>query len=130
MNVYVELHCHSNFSVLDGATHIWELARRAADPGGVYGAVRFLQSCQAFGVRPLLGAALEVDGQAIVLLAKSLPGWSNLSRLCSLADPDPPNGEARTTLETAGQHRDWSAFVVGLEHGHAIGLQARRARLG
>jgi len=100
------------------------------DTGGVYGAVRFLQSCQAFGVRPLLGAALEVDGQAIVLLAKSLPGWSNLSRLCSLADPDPPNGEARTTLETAGQHRDWSAFVVGLEHGHAIGLQARRARLG
>ena len=31
MNAYVELHCHSNFSFLDGASHPWELARRAAD---------------------------------------------------------------------------------------------------
>ncbi len=55
-----------------------------------------------FGVRPLLGAALEVD---IVLLAKTLRGWSNLCRLCSLAHRDQPKGEARTTLATAAQHR-------------------------
>jgi error-prone DNA polymerase len=115
MNAWVELHCHSNFSFLDGASHPWELARRAADldmpalaltdTGGVYGAVRFVQSCQAFGVRPLLGAALEVDGEEIILLAKTLRGWSNLCRLCSLAHRDQPKGEARTTLATAAQHR-------------------------
>jgi DNA polymerase III alpha subunit len=115
MNAYVELHCHSNFSFLDGASHPWELVRRAADlempalaltdTGGVYGAVRFLQSCQAFGVRPLLGAALGVDGEEIVLLAKTLRGWSNLCRLLSLAHRDQPKGEARTTLDMAAQHR-------------------------
>jgi error-prone DNA polymerase len=115
MNAYVELHCHSNFSFLDGASHPWELAKRAADlempalaltdTGGVYGAVRFLQSCQAFGVRPLLGAALEVDGEEIVLLARNPRGWSNLCRLCSLAHRDQPKGEARTTLATAARHR-------------------------
>src|SRR5207302_1756129 len=52
---YVELHCHSNFSFLDGGSHPYELAMRAAelempglaitDRGGVYGAVRHLQDC-------------------------------------------------------------------------------------
>ena len=115
MSAYVELHCHSNFSFLDGASHPWELARSAADlempalaltdTGGVYGAVRFVQSCQAFSVQPLLGAALEVDGEEIVLLAKTLRGWSNLCRLCSLAHRDQPKGQARTSLATAAQHR-------------------------
>src|SRR5258708_6817899 len=115
MNAYVELHCHSNFSFLDGASHPWELARRAAgldmpalaltDTGGVYGAVRFVQSCQAFGVRPLLGAALEVDGEEIVLLAKPRGGWSILCGLCRRPPRDQPRGEARTTLAPAVHHR-------------------------
>ena len=114
MNPYIELHCHSNFSFLDGGSHPAELAQRAAelempalaitDRGGVYGAVRFLQACRKLGVKPLIGTALEVDGQEMVMIARNLRGYSNLCRLLSLAHTDQPKGEARTTLQTAAEH--------------------------
>lgn len=101
---YVELHCHSNFSFLDGGSHPAELAIRAAelempalaitDRGGVYGAVRFLQACRKVGVKPIIGASLEVDGEELVLLARNLTGYSNLCRLLSHAHLDQPKGEA------------------------------------
>src|SRR5712692_5312982 len=111
---YVELHCHSNFSFLDGGSHPFELAARAAelempalaitDRGGVYGAVRFLQACRKLGVKPIIGAALEVDGDELILLARNLRGYSNLCRLLSVAHADQPKGEARTTLAGVAQH--------------------------
>src|SRR5581483_2139029 len=64
MSSYVELHCHSNYSFLDGASFPWELAQRAAElempalaitaSGGVYGAVKFVQACRKFGVKPVI----------------------------------------------------------------------------
>src|SRR5580765_8875045 len=88
VNPYVELHCHSNFSFLDGGSHPAELAFRAADlgmpalaitdSGGVYGAVRFLQACRKLGVKPMIGASLEVDGAELVLIARNLSGYSKL----------------------------------------------------
>ncbi|MCB0173634.1 MAG: PHP domain-containing protein, partial [Anaerolineae bacterium] len=67
---YVELHAHSNFSLLDGASHPEDLVAQAAalgmdalaltDHNAVYGAVRFVQAAQTHGVRPLLGAELTL----------------------------------------------------------------------
>jgi error-prone DNA polymerase len=115
MNPYVELHCHSNFSFLDGGSHPAELAFRAADlgmpalaitdRGGVYGAVRFLQACRKVGVKPLIGATLEVDGHDMVMIARNLRGYSNLCRLLSLAHADQPKGEARAALATVAEHK-------------------------
>jgi error-prone DNA polymerase len=115
VNPYVELHCHSNFSFLDGGSHPAELAIRAAelempalaitDRGGVYGAVKFLRACRKVGVKPLIGAALEVDGAELVLIARNLRGYSNLCRLISLAHVDQPKGEARAPLATVAEHR-------------------------
>src|SRR2546429_7368913 len=112
---YVELHSHSNFSFLDGGSHPAELAIRAAeldmpalaitDTGAGYGAVRFLQACRKEGVKPLIGAALEVDGAELLLIARNLPGYSNLCRLLSLAHADQPKGEARAPLATVADHR-------------------------
>jgi len=112
---YVELHCHSNFSFLDGGSHPAELAMRAAelempalaitDRGGVYGAVKLLQACRKVGVKPLIGAALEVDGAELLLIARNLRGYSNLCRLISVAHVDQPKGEARAPLATVAQHR-------------------------
>jgi DNA polymerase III alpha subunit len=112
---YVELHCHSNFSFLDGGSHPYELAVRAAelempalaitDTGGVYGAVRFLQACRKVGVKPLIGAALEVDGEELVMIARNLSGYSRLCRLLSVAHHDQPKGEARASLQTVSEHR-------------------------
>src|ERR1700722_7728001 len=93
VNPYVELHCHSNFSFLDGGSHPFELAARAAqlfvrvavitDWAGVYGAVKFLQACRKLGLKPLIGTALEVDGEEVVMIARNLSGYSNLCRLLS-----------------------------------------------
>src|SRR6266702_8682034 len=112
---YVELHSHSNFSFLDGGSHPYELAVRAAelempalaitDSGGVYGAVKFLQACRKVGVKPLIGAALEVDGSELLLIARNLRGYSNLCRLLTLAHQDQPKGEARAGLATVAEHQ-------------------------
>src|SRR5215467_10890830 len=75
------------------------------DRGGVYGAVKFLQACRKLGVKPIIGAALEVDGEELILLARNLRGYSNLCRLLSIAHADQPKGEARAPLEVVAQHR-------------------------
>src|SRR5437588_1933747 len=112
---YVELHSHSNFSFLDGGSHPYELAMRAAelempalaitDLGGVYGALRHLQAGRKLGVKPIIGSALELDGEELILVARSLRGYSNLCRLLSHAHADQPKGEARTTLGKVAEHR-------------------------
>ena len=75
------------------------------DHGGVYGAVRHLQACRKLGVKPIIGSALEVDGEELILIARNLRGYSNLCRLLSLAHADQPKGEARTTLQTVAAQR-------------------------
>src|SRR2546430_1318242 len=75
------------------------------DRGGVYGAVRHLQACRKLGVKPIIGSALEVDGEELILIARNLRGYSNLCRLLTLAHADQPKGEARTTLATLAEHR-------------------------
>jgi error-prone DNA polymerase len=131
---YAELHCHSNFSFLDGASHPAELARRGGelglsalaitDTGGVYGAVRFLTACKDAGLHGVVGACLEVDGRDLVLLARSRPGYSNLCRLLSQAHLDQPKGEARTTLATLTEHRaDLYCLAAGDDEGWLGGLR-------
>jgi error-prone DNA polymerase len=67
---YVELHCHSAYSFLDGASQPEELAARAAELGyealaltdhdGVYGSLEFAHAAKAFGVRPITGTELTI----------------------------------------------------------------------
>jgi error-prone DNA polymerase len=99
---YVELHAHSAFSFLDGASHPDELARAAADLGhealaitdhdGVWGAMEFAQSCRTLGVRPIVGAEMTVGprdgGFHLTLLVESGVGWRNLCRLITEAHRD------------------------------------------
>src|SRR5438270_13375759 len=67
---YAELHCHSNFSFLDGASHPEELVEEAArlglsalaitDHDGMYGVVRFAEAARELGVRTVFGAELSL----------------------------------------------------------------------
>ena len=69
---YVELHCHSNFSLLDGTDHPETLVARTAELGmpalaltdhdAVYGAVRFAEATRQAGIRPIFGAELTLTG--------------------------------------------------------------------
>jgi DNA polymerase III alpha subunit len=70
MTAYAELHCHTNFSFLDGASAPDELAERAAELGlnglavtdhqGLYGVVRGQASYEEAGLQPILGIEVEV----------------------------------------------------------------------
>src|SRR6478735_7331235 len=93
---YVELHAHSAYSFLDGASQPEELAARAAELGypalaltdhdGVYGSLEFAHAAKHFGVRPITGAELTLDGGAhVTLLVESPGGYANLCRLITAA---------------------------------------------
>jgi error-prone DNA polymerase len=93
---FVELHCHSAYSFLDGASHPEELAARAAELGyealaltdheGVYGSLEFAQAAKAFGVRSITGAEVSLsDGLHVTLLVESPRGYANLCRLLTAA---------------------------------------------
>jgi len=67
---YAELHCHSNFSFLEGASHIEELVLRARELGyeslaltdhdGLHGAMEFARCARAWGLRPITGAEVTL----------------------------------------------------------------------
>src|SRR5437879_9322760 len=93
---YVELHAHSAYSFLDGASLPEELAIRAAELGysalaltdhdGVYGSLEFAQAAKAFGVRPVTGAEVTLAGGThMTLLVESATGYANLCRLLTEA---------------------------------------------
>jgi error-prone DNA polymerase len=103
---YVELHCHSAYSFLDGASHPEELALRAAELGyealaltdhdGVYGSLELAQAAKLVGVRPITGAELTLHhGAHVTLLVESSQGYSNLCRLLTAAHANtrPKEGE-------------------------------------
>src|SRR5436305_15170091 len=87
---FVELHAHSAYSFLDGASLPEELAVQAAELGyealaltdhdGVYGSLEFAHEAKAFGVRPITGAAVTLaDSSHPTLLDMNLPGHTTLS---------------------------------------------------
>ena len=93
---YVELHAHSAYSFLDGASLPEELAVRAAELGypalaltdhdGVYGSLEFAHAAKAVGVRPITGAeATLTDGSHVTLLVETPRGYANLCRLLTAA---------------------------------------------
>ncbi|HSJ18029.1 MAG TPA: error-prone DNA polymerase [Solirubrobacterales bacterium] len=99
---YVELHCHSAYSFLDGASSPAELAAAAADHGhralaitdhdGLWGAMEFAHACKGVGVRPITGVELTVEDPGrernafhVTLLAEDAAGYRNLCRLVTEA---------------------------------------------
>ncbi len=93
---YVELHCHSAYSFLDGASHPEELALRAAELGyealaltdhdGVYGSLEFAHAAKHLGVRPITGAEVTLaDESHVTVLVESARGYANLCRLLTAA---------------------------------------------
>jgi error-prone DNA polymerase len=93
---YVELHAHSAYSFLDGASHPEELALRAAELGyealaltdheGVYGSLEFAQAAKHFGVRAITGVEVTLhSGSHVTLLVESPQGYANLCRLLTAA---------------------------------------------
>ncbi len=96
--MYTELHCHSAYSFLDGASDPAELAATAAglghealaltDHDNICGAMEFAHACKGVGVRPIFGCELTVEVPRrlarpvhVTLLVEDAGGWANLCRL-------------------------------------------------
>ncbi len=145
---YAELHCRSNFSFLEGASHPEELAERGAalglaalaltDRDGIYGAVRFAKAAKRVTFDAIAGTELTLDAPElrpkrrrtltahesaalprIVLLAENQAGYANLASAISAAQLRGKKRDARLRLDDfAGK----TAGLVALScsaHGYA-----------
>ena len=110
MGKFVHLHIHSEFSLLDGANRIKDIPKRAkelgmdsiaiTDHGVMYGAIDFYKACKNEGIKPIIGCEVYVAPRGrtrfdkepgtdnrynhLILLAKNMQGYKNLSKLVSL----------------------------------------------
>ena len=123
---YAELHCHSNFSFLDGASHPEELAEEAArlglgalaitDHDGFYGVVRFAEAARAVGLPTVFGTELTLDGpvlppagepdppgEHLVVLARGPAGYAALARAATTAQLAGQKGAPRIGLSALAE---------------------------
>ncbi len=109
MQHFCHLHCHSQFSLLDGAASISGMMKKAAtdgmkavaltDHGNMFGAFKFVAEADKQGVKPIVGCEFYLVADRHkkqftktskdvryhqLLLAKNPEGYKNLSKLCSL----------------------------------------------
>ena len=110
--MFIHLHAHSHYSLLEALPSPVELVQAAAEAGmpalaltdhnRLTGALEFYAACQEAALQPVLGLELDVTPPpefsaysvpsprpvSLVLLAQDLPGWSALCCLASLAQSD------------------------------------------
>ncbi|MGD8472568.1 MAG: DNA polymerase III subunit alpha [Anaerolineae bacterium] len=127
---YVELHCHSYFSLLDGASSPEALVDRAAalgypalaltDHDGLYGAVRFWQAARHRSLKAIVGAEVTLDGTRpshLTLLAGTGCGYANLCRILSTGQLAGQKGQPRLTLEALAEHAGGLICLSGCRQG-------------
>src|SRR5437870_5315041 len=94
--MYVELHCHSAYSFLDGASLPEQLALTAVNLGysalaltdhnGIYGSMAFAQEAKQLGLQAITGAEVTLlDGSHVTLLVETPRGYATLCRLLTEA---------------------------------------------
>lgn len=138
---YAELHAHSAFSFLDGASTPEEMVEEAArldlralaltDHDGLYGAVRFAEAAAELDVRTVFGAELSLGpsarteapdppGPHLLVLARGAEGYRRLSRQLAAAhlaggEKGKPRYDLDALTEAAGGH--WH-ILTGCRKGH------------
>ncbi|MCX7857958.1 MAG: DNA polymerase III subunit alpha [Deltaproteobacteria bacterium] len=128
MTEYVELHCHSSFSFLDGASPVEELIRKAktlgmsalalTDHNGLYAAPTFFKICREEGIKPIIGAELTLkDGFHITLLVKDRKGYSNLCRLITKANLKGKKGDPFVETEELKDYSEGLICLTGCKKG-------------
>jgi error-prone DNA polymerase len=134
---YVELHAHSAFSFLDGASTPLELAAAAArlgypafaltDHDGVWGSMEFAEICKQLGIRPITGAEVTLeDGAHLTLLVESQAGYRNLCRLLTHSHshtrdaPGRTAGQACVSLAQLEEHAEGLVCLSGCARGGAV----------
>ncbi|MCL2622397.1 MAG: DNA polymerase III subunit alpha [Planctomycetaceae bacterium] len=135
---FVHLHCHSHYSLLDGAGTLDRLIGRAkelgqtalalTDHGNMYGVLEFYQKAKAAGINPIVGyeayiapgnrfeksaASMKDACYHLTLLAQNNTGYHNLLKLSSLAFTEGYYYRPRIDKETLRQHNEGLICLSG-----------------
>ena len=133
---FVHLHCHSEYSLLDGACRIPKLVARAkelgqpalalTDHGNLYGALEFYEAAKEEGIQPILGCEVYIApgdrfekksgaggkdaNYHLLLLARNLEGYRNLIHLVTAAHLESVYYKPRIDKKLLAKH---SAGLIG-----------------
>jgi DNA polymerase-3 subunit alpha len=135
---FAHLHCHTHYSLLDGANHIPDLVHHVkslgmnavamTDHGNLYGAIEFYREAKAAGVNPIIGyeayvaAGSRLDREAkrrgdagfhLTLLAKNTIGFKNLIKLASAAYLEGYHYVPRIDKDLLAAHREGIICLSG-----------------
>src|SRR5437868_2927664 len=135
---FVHLHCHTHYSLLDGANRIPELVEHVqksgmnavaiTDHGNLFGAIEFYGACKEAGVNPIVGYEAYVApgkrtereakkrGEAgfhLTLLAKNQAGFKNLIKMASIAYTEGYYYIPRIDKELLAAHADGLICLSG-----------------
>ncbi len=137
---FVHLHCHTDYSLLDGACDIDQLMKIAVeqqmpavamtDHGNLFGAVKFYNAAKAAGVQPVIGCEVYVAQQGhktrsdtdrynhLVLLCENQEGYRNLINLVSTGYLDGFYYKPRIDLDLLAQHSKGLIAMSACLRGH------------
>jgi DNA polymerase-3 subunit alpha len=135
---FVHLHCHSHYSLLDGANRVPELvdhvkklgmnACAVTDHGNLFAAIEFYSACKGAGINPILGYEAYVApgkrsereakkrgeaGYHLTLLAKNAAGFKNLIKMASAAYLEGYYYVPRIDKEMLADHREGIICLSG-----------------
>jgi len=138
---YVHLHCHTEYSLLDGCNRIPEMVARAqemgmpalamTDHGVMSGAVTFYKACKKAGIKPLIGCEIYMAQRGrhdreprkddrpfhLTLLAKDREGYRNLTQLVSAAHLEGYYYKPRADRELLARHSKGLVALSGCLRG-------------
>ena len=140
---FVQLHLHTEFSLLDGAIKTKELLAFAkeqgwkavgiSDHGNIFGAVKFFQQAKKFGVKPILGAEMYMT-PTVTIKDKNLPyyhlllivqneiGYKNLCQLMAFSFQEGFYFKPRIDYEILQKHSEGLIIGSGCVGGHIPSL--------
>ena len=126
MSDFVHLHCHTEYSLLDGAIRIGDLVKTAAafgspaaaitDHGNLHGALIFYDTAKKAGIKPILGCEVYVTAGSrhdrdprspryhLVLLAQNMTGYKNLLKLVTQGYTEGMYYKPRVDKELLGRY--------------------------
>ncbi|MFN3974560.1 MAG: DNA polymerase III subunit alpha [Dehalococcoidia bacterium] len=138
--MFVHLHTHTEYSMLDGLSRIRDLVRRAVelgmpalaltDHGNLYGAIDFYLECQSGGIKPIIGCEVYVAKGSrhsrgaeekspfhLTLLAKNTKGYKNLVQLVTKAHLEGFHYKPRVDRDLLAQHAEGLVCLSGCLNG-------------
>lgn len=141
MSDFIHLHCHSEFSLLDGLAKIPDLVNKAkeygmdalalTDHGSMYAAIKFYLTAREAGIKPIIGVeayqaarsrhdkqpGIDKDQYHLILLAKNNIGYKNLMQLVTLANLEGYYYKPRIDMEILSKYSEGLICLSGCING-------------